>query len=459
MSAGPPVEDPAAPSPAPRPFPVTHRSVLAIAVPMTLAFVTTPLLGLVDTAVVGRSGVEAQLAGLAVGAIVFDVVFTTFNFLRAGTTGLVAQAFGRDDAPEQTAVLLRALLLAAGLGLLVLVLSAPILALGLWLVAPGPAVGEATALYFSVRILAAPLTLGNYVVLGWALGRARAGLGLALQVVLNGTNIALSLWLGLHLGWNIEGVAWATVAAEAVALALGLLVAWRSLRGTALPARVAVLDGAAFMRLLRLNRDIMIRSFCLLGTFFAFTAFGARFGTTTLAANAVLMNFFLVGGFFLDGLATAAEQLAGRAIGARWAPAFDRAVRLTLGWGLVMGALLSLAALVFGPLLIDVLTTAPPVRALAREYLAWAALTALVGAAAFQMDGVFIGATWSAEMRDWMLVSTALFALVAWVASGPMGNHGLWLALLVFLGARGATLLWRLPRRRDETFAAPRPAG
>lgn len=421
---------------------------------MTLAFVTTPLLGLVDTAVVGRLGSAAALGGLAVGAIIFDVVFTSLNFLRAGTTGLVAQALGRGDAPERTAVLLRALLLAVALGLLVLVLAQPLLALGLALIAPTTAVAEAVAAYFTVRILAAPLTLANYVLLGWALGLARSGLGLALQVVLNGTNIALSLYLGLHLGWGIAGVAWATVIAEGVGVAAGLVAAAAILRGTPMPSLARTFEGAAFVRLFALNRDIMIRSFCLLGAFFAFTAVGSRFGEVTLAANAVLMNFFLIAGFFLDGLATAAEQLAGRAVGARWRAGFRRAVDLTMVWGVALGGAATLAFLLAGPWLIDLLTTNEAVREAARSFLPYAAATGIVGTVAFQMDGVYIGATWSREMRNWMLVSVAAYALALVVAVGVGSNHLLWIALLVFLGARGVTLWRRLPANTAQTFPA-----
>ena len=435
------------------PFAVTHLSVLAIAAPMTLAFITTPLLGLVDTAVVGRLGIAADLGGLAVGAIVFDVVFTSLNFLRSGTTGLVAQALGRGDAKERTAVLARALLLSLALGLLVLALSQPLLGAGLALVAPTPAVAEAVAAYFTIRILAAPLTLANYVLLGWALGLGRAGLGLALQVVLNGTNIALSLHLGLSLGWGIEGVAWATVVAEGVGVAAGLLAALVILRGSDMPSRARVFEGAAFVRLFALNRDIMIRSFCLLGAFFAFTAMGSRFGELTLAANAVLMNFFLVAGFFLDGLATAAEQLAGRAVGARWRAGFERAVDLTMVWGVGLGGACTLAFLLGGPWLIDLLTTNAAVREAAAAYLPWAAATGIVGTVAFQMDGVYIGATWSREMRDMMLVSVAAYALMLAVAWAAQSNHLLWLSLLVFLGARGWTLWRRLPANAAQTFA------
>ena len=427
---------------------------------MTLAFITTPLLGLVDTAVVGRLGSAAALGGLAVGAIIFDVVFTSLNFLRAGTTGLVAQALGRGDAKERTAVLWRGLFLALVLGLLVLLVSQPLLAAGLAVVAPGEGVAAAVALYFTIRILAAPLTLANYVLLGWALGLARSGLGLALQVVLNGTNIALSLYLGLHLGWGIEGVAWATVIAEGVGVAAGLGAAVLILRGADRPSLGRVFEGAAFVRLFALNRDIMIRSFCLLGAFFAFTAIGSRFGELTLAANAVLMNFFLVAGFFLDGLATAAEQLAGRAVGARWRAGFERAVALTLAWGWALGGAATLGFLLGGPWLIDLLTTLEPVREAARLFLPYAAATAIVGTVAFQMDGVYIGATWSREMRNWMLVSVAAYAVMLAVAWAARSNHLLWLALLVFLGARGWTLWRRLPANTAHTFApAPAPSG
>ena len=419
---------------------------------MTLAFVTTPLLGLVDTAVVGRLNDAAALGGLAVGAIVFDVVFTSLNFLRAGTTGLVAQAMGRGDRKEETATLLRALLLAVALGLLTFALSPLLLAAGLAVVAPTAGVAEAVAAYFSIRILAAPLTLANYVLLGWALGLARSGLGLALQVVLNGTNIALSLFLGLELGWGIAGVAWATVIAEGVAAAVGLAVAAYILRRADRPSFARVFEGAAFVRLFALNRDIMIRSFCLLGAFFAFTALGSRFGEVTLAANAVLMNFFLVAGFFLDGLATAAEQLAGRAVGARWRTGFERAVRLTLLWGWALGAAATALFLLGGPSLIDLLTTLPDVRAAAYAFLPYAAATAIVGTVAFQMDGVYIGATWSREMRNWMLVSVAAYAVMLVVAWALRSNHALWLALLVFLGARGWTLWRRLPANTAHTF-------
>lgn len=435
-----------------RPFDVNHRTVFAIAWPTTLAYMSTPILGLVDTGVVGRMGDAALIGGLAVGAILFDIVFTTFNFMRASTTGLVAQAFGARDVETQRVVLYRSLLLSLALGLLTLIAAPLVLTSGLWAMDIPPAVAETTTTYFTIRILAAPLTLTNYSVLGWMLGQGRATLGLGLQTLLNGSNIALSIWLGLTLGWGIEGVAWATVIAEALTAAVGLLVVFFNYRSLTLPSWARLLNREALLRLVAVNRDIMIRSFCLLFAFAFFTAQGAKFGETTLAANAVLMNFFLISAFFLDGCATAAETLAGRAVGARYRPAFDTTVRLTMVWGFILAGPLTVAFIMIGPNVIDLLTTSEPVRGAAKVYLVWAALTALAGVAAYQMDGVFIGATWSVEMRNMMFISLAVFLAVWWVSVPLIGNHGLWLALNVFLVVRGIFLFWRLSGKANETF-------
>ncbi|MCJ8309951.1 MAG: MATE family efflux transporter [Hyphomicrobiales bacterium] len=436
-----------------RAFTVTHKSVFAIAVPTTLAYLSTPLLGLVDTGVVGRLGDPAFLGGLAVGAIIFDIIFTTFNFLRASTTGLVAQALGAGQTEEQRIVLVRSLLLSLVLGFGVLLLAPFILNIGLWAMDAPDTVEQATIAYFTIRILAAPLTLINYSVLGWILGLGQAWLGLILQLVLNGTNVVLSIAFGLYLGWGIEGVAWATVFAEGLAVLVGLIIAWQRLSGAGPVSRRSIFDRAALAKLVGVNFDIMIRSFCLLLAFAFFTAQGAKFGEVTLAANAVLMNFFLIAGYFLDGFATAAEQLTGRAVGARHKPAFDTTVRLTLVWGFGLAICASAAFWFGGPLVIDLLTTNVVVREEARIYLIWAALTALIGVLAFQMDGVFIGATWTSDMRNMMLLSLAAFWLTWWLASPIWGNHGLWLSLEVFLGMRGLSLLARLPVRSRQTFA------
>ncbi|WP_245409988.1 MATE family efflux transporter [Pararhizobium haloflavum] len=435
-----------------RPFEVTNRSVVAIALPMTLAFITTPLIGLTDTAVVGQLGQAALIGGLAVGAIIFDVVFATFNFLRSATTGLVAQAFGRDDGREEQAVFWRSLTLAMIIGTAILLAGPLIMAAGLAFMDPGPDVRAATESYVAIRLWSAPAALVNYAILGFVLGRGEGTIGLLLQAAINGSNVVLSLWLGLGLGWGLAGVAWGTVIAELTGALGGFLFIWSRFDRSATPGWATIGNRQSLLRLMSLNRDIMIRSMALLAAFAFFTRAGVQFGPVVLAANAVLMNFFFVASFYLDGLATAAEQIGGRAIGANHRAAFDKAIRLTIFWGFILSGIGAASFLLAGPILIDVMTTAPDVREAADTYLVWAALSALSGVLAFQMDGVFIGATWSRDMRNMMLVSLVLYLLMLWLIVPSTGNHGLWAAFNVFLGLRGLTLLSLVRRRADETF-------
>jgi putative MATE family efflux protein len=420
---------------------------------MTLAYVTTPLLGITATAVVGQFGNAALLGGLAAGAIVFDVVFTTFNFLRSGTTGLVAQAFGRADPAGEQAAFWHAFAIALFSGLILAFLGPLIALAGSWFMDAGPGVTDTMRLYIGIRMLAAPFSLINYAVLGYILGRGQGGLGLTLQIVLNGTNIGLCILLGLELGWGVAGVAWASVGGEFAATLMGMgYVLARFRRLPPLP-RNRLLDMPAFLRMVSMNRDIMIRSFSLLAAFALFTRQGAQEGTLALAANAVLMNFFLVAGYFLDGFANAAEQLAGRAIGSRYRFAFDRAVRLTMIWGFGLAIVSSAVCLFFGGALVRLITTAPDVREMAYAFMPWAALTPVTGVLAFQMDGIFIGATWSRDMRNMMLLSFVVY-LVALIGLGKAcGNVGLWAALHIFLIVRGLSLLSVLPARIRTAFA------
>ncbi|MBO0345437.1 MATE family efflux transporter [Roseibium sp. CAU 1637] len=436
-----------------RAFDISHTGVLKIALPMTLAYLSTPILGIVDTAVIGRLGDAALLGGIAVASILFDLVFTTFNFLRSGTTALTAQAFGADGKREIKASLLRALLIAALAGTAVVVLHVALLDFGLTLIGGSADVQSAARRYFEVRIYSAPLMLANYAILGWLLGLGRAGTGLFLQTVLNGLNVALSIYFVIGLEWSVEGAAWATVASECLACLLGLALVKAVGRGGAWPTWSEVIDKTALRRMMAVNRDIMIRSFTLLFAFTFFTQRSAAQGDGILAANAILEKFFLVGGYFLDGLATAAEQLAGRAVGARYRPAFDKAVRITAIWSFLLAGLLAAFYLGFGSSLVRMMTVSEDVRQIAYTYLPWAAITPLCGVLAFQMDGVFIGATWSRDMRNMMLVSLLVFIIAYFSLFPLLQNHGLWLALEIFLGARGLSLLMICSRRRNETFA------
>jgi len=436
----------------PKAFEVTNRMVFAIAAPMTLAFLTTPLLGLVDIAVAGRLGDASLIGGLAISAVLFDLVFSVFNFFRASTTGLVAQAVGRRDRVEQQAIFWRALIAAVIAGLLVILAGPVLLWLGLKFMAPQPDVAIAATAYLSIRVISTPAALANYVFLGQLLGEARSGLGLLLQTIINGTNIVLSIWFGLGLGWGLEGIAWATVTAEVVGCVAGLSIIMPGFRGTNRPAIIQIFDTKALRSLLALNIDIMIRTLALIFAFAWFTRLGAAFGELQLAANAILMNLFLVASYYLDGLATAAEQIAGRAIGARHRPAFVRAVRLTIIWGFVLAVPTTAFFLFFGDGIIALLTTVEPVRQAASTYLPWAAVTAISGVLAFQMDGVFIGATWSRDMRNMMLLSLALFVACTHFLGQSFGNHGLWAALNIFLASRGFGLLAVMPKRMNQIF-------
>ncbi len=434
-------------------FDVTHRTVLSIAVPMTLGFLTTPLLGLTDTAVVGRTGDAAALAGLAIGAVLFDLIFSSVSFLRASTTALVAQALGRGDRHEQQAVFWRALVLSVGLGLIILAASPWLLSVGLRMMGPEGTTAAATATYFSIRILAGPLTLTNYTILGFVLGLGRGTTGLLLQTILNGTNIVLSIYLGLVLGWGVAGVAWGTLIGEGMAAIVGLALIVPRFDRKDGPKVAEIFNRARLSALFAINRDLMIRTFTLLAAFTLLTRIGTGFGPVVLAANAVLMNFFMIASFYLDGMANAAEQIVGRAVGARFREGFDRAIRLTALWSFGLALVSCLFFLAFGSAIIAFMTTAADVRAIAADYLPWAAVTALTGALAFQMDGVYIGATWSREMRNMMLLAFTGYCLSLALFVPLFGNHGLWLSLNLFLALRGLLLLARLPVRVAQSFA------
>ncbi|WP_064711706.1 MATE family efflux transporter [Rhizobium bangladeshense] len=433
-------------------FDVTHRLVLSLAIPMTLGFLTTPMLGLTNTAVVGHMGDAEALAGLAIGAMLFDLILGSFNFLRASTTGLTAQAYGRRDQHEQQAVFSRAMISALACGLALLCLSPLLKVAGLKLMGAEGAIAEATGTYFSIRILAAPAALANYAILGFVLGRGQGTAGLLLQGLINGINILLSIYLGLSLGWGVAGVAWGTMAGETAGALAGLFIVLTGFAKAERPAWPEVFSRHRLAELFALNRDILIRTFVLIGAFTIMTRIGTSFGAVTLAANAVLMNFFLLSGYYLDGLANAAEQITGRAVGAGYRPAFDRGLKLTTFWSFGLAAIISAFFFLAGPWLISVLTTSPEVREAAETYLPWAAVTGLTGALAFLMDGVFIGATWSADMRNRMLMSFAGYLLMLAIFVPLFGNHGLWLGMNAFLLFRGFFLAMLVRPRADQIF-------
>lgn len=439
-------------------FDVTHKMVLGIAVPMIMGLITVPIVGMVDMAVIGQLGDAALMGGIAIGALLISFLATSFNFLRMGTTGLAAQALGNGDKVAQRAVLYRALILAFLLGLTMMTVGPFLLPWALGLMGGGAEVSAAAEQYVLTRLWAMPAALANYVLFGWLFGMGYSRSGMVLLVILNCINIASTTWFVLGLDLGVVGAAGGTVLAEYVAVIAGLIWVATLIGSDWRVPLPRFLNHAAFVRLMVLNGDIFIRSLVLLLAFGAFTSLSARQGDIILAANELLMTFFLFGSFFLDGIAVAAEQLTGRAIGANSRRAFDRSVRLCLIWVLGFGAGLSAMFWISGSFFIDLLTTAQDVRVVAKDYLVWVALTPLVAALAFQMDGIFVGATWSQDMRNISLISSAFFALTAWLAIPTLGNDGLWLALLAFLLSRGVGLLVLLPNRSKGAFAgAPTP--
>ena len=438
-----------APSPA-----ITHRSVLAIAVPIMLSNVTEPLIGVVNTAVIGQLPQAYYIGAITVGAMIFNFIFWGFGFLRLGTGGLSAQATGAGDRAELVAVLVRALIIAAACGIVIIASSPLIAELTFKLVGGSAEVERHAAVYFYIRVFSAPFALTNFCLLGWFIGQGRAKTGFVIQLFLNLTNMALSVFFVMGLRMTSDGVALAALIAEVGAALLGLLLAWRHLqRLNAAIDWQRLKDKAKLWRTLAINRDIMIRTVCLVFAFAWFTARGARAGDIVLAANTVLMHFFDVAAFLIDGFAFASEALVGQAVGARNRQRFRDAVRLTSIWAGVIGAAASLVIWIGGPWFIDFMTVNPEVRETARHYLFWAALSPLVGTVCFQFDGIYTGATATAEMRNMMILSLAIYLLAWWWLEPHYGNHGLWAAMIVFFAARGVTFWLRMPALKRAAFA------
>lgn len=424
----------------------SHLQVWRIAGPIIVSNVSVPLLGAVDTFVMGHLPEPRFLGAVAVGAMVFTFLYWGFGFLRMGTGGLTAQAFGARDSDEVRACLARAGLVAVVVALALLLLQRPVLLVALGLVDASAGVEALAREYFLVRIWGAPATLVNFALLGWFIGCRRARTALWHQLCLNGVNIALDVAFVLGLGLDVDGVAAATVIAEFSAAAFGLWLARPILDevGGAF-VRARILDRRQVRRTVALSADIFVRTVCLVFAFAYFTARGAAFGDVVLAANAILLNFQTFMAHALDGFAHAAEALGGGAVGARSRREFRAAVHTSALWALVVAVGFSAVYALAGAHVVDLLTGIAEVRAAARGYIVWSQVLPLVSVAPFVLDGVFLGATRGRTMRNAMVASLAVY-LAACLALVPLwGNHGLWAALTLFMGARAVTLGVRYP--------------
>lgn len=439
---------------APQASPITHRSVLTVAVPIMLSNVSEPLIGVVNTAVIGQLPDPYYIGAIAVGALIFSFIFWGFGFLRLSTGGLSAQATGAGDTEELVAVLGRSLMIAAVAGFGLLALSPVIREVAFDLIGGSADIRQHGETYFNYRIWSAPAALANYCVMGWFIGQSKAKLAFMVQLFLNVTNMALSAFFVLELGMTSDGVGLAALIAELSAVMLALFLAWRMLVG--MGARFSlkrILDPDRLWKTLAMNGDVMIRTLCLVFAFTWFTARGARAGDVVIAANAVLINLFEVSAYLIDGFAYASEALVGQSVGAKNRQRFRAAVWLTSIWAMVVGIVCSLIVWFAGPAIIDAMSVNPEVRETARVYLPWAAISPLLGVIAFQFDGIFTGAMATKDMRNMMIVSLAIFMAAWWLLEARFGNHGLWAALNIFFVARGLTFAMRMPSLERRAFA------
>ena len=427
------------------PAPVTNTRVLKIALPIVLSNVTIPILGAVDTGVVGQMGEAAPIGAVGLGAIILSAIYWIFGFLRMGTTGLAAQAQGQGDRAEVAAILTRVLLIAFGAGLFIILLQGPIL-WAAFQIAPASDTVEALARsYISIRVWSAPAAIAVFGITGWLIAQERTRGVFILQLWMNGLNVVLSMWFVLGLGWGVKGVAVATFLAEWSGLAMGLFLCRAAFRVPDWRNWGRVFDRLKLVRMARVNSDILIRSLLLETIFLSFMFLAADFGDVTLAANQVLLQFLYITSYALDGFAFSAEAIVGQAVGARSVATLRRAAIVASLWGLGAAVLMALGFWVFGPDIIALMARNTDVQEAAQAFLPWLVVAPVLALASFMFDGIFVGATRTADMRNMMVVAVAIYAVAAMTLVPSFGNHGLWAALTISLIARGATLAARYP--------------
>ena len=431
------------------------KQILHLAIPSILSNITVPLLGLVDVAIVGHMGSANYIGAIAVGGMAFNIIYWIFAFLRMGTSGLTSQALGRRDMPEVVHILLRAIVIGLGIALVLLVLQYPLRELIYRLISPEADIYLLAVTYYNICIWGAPAMLALYSLTGWFIGmqNTRAPMGVAISQ--NIINIMASLTLVFGFGMKVEGVALGTVIAQYAGLFIGIgfwLRYYLRLKKFILPQ--AIWKREEMVRFFNVNKHIFLRTFCLVGVMLYFTSAGARQGELILAANTILMELYLLVSYVMDGFAFAGEALGGRFIGAQNRMAFDEMLRRVTFWSILVALLFTAVYFFFGHGILTLLTNEQKVIATAQTYLYGAAFVAITGAAAFILDGIFIGATATRDMLLSVFLATLLFFLLYFLLRDIMGNHGLWLAYNGYLAFRGLVLYVRLPHLKSQAFRA-----
>jgi MATE family multidrug resistance protein len=420
-----------------------NHKIWVIAWPAILSNISLPLLGLVDTAILGHLDDTRYLGAVAIGSSLLAFVYWGFGFLRMGTTGLVARAHGAKDPDRELAILLQSMVLALLLAALVIALHPWWLGLGLYLMAPGEEIASLARSYAGIRIYSAPALLVTYAITGWFIGRANTRWPMLFVVFTNVLNILLDILFIVVLDMKSDGAALATLCAEYSGCAVALAALWRNL--VVRPTRAGLrelLIPQRYATLLATNQFLFVRTMCLLFSFAFFTAMSTRLGQNVLAANTIMLNLLVFAAYALDGFAYAAEALSGQALGARNLTLFFRACRACAKWSLVTAAVLSTLLLAAHPWIFPLFGDHQAVQTLLTEHRGWLIAMPLVAAASYLLDGIFIGAALSRYMMQSMLVSLLLVYLPAWYLLTPLGNTGLWIAFTLFTAARGLTLGW-----------------
>ena len=424
-------------------FGITHRRVLTIAIPIVISNATVPILGAVDTGVIGQMGAAAPIGAVGIGAIILGALYWIFGFLRMGTVGLTSQALGAGDHSEVNALFFRATGVGLIAGLAFVLFQIPVFLSAFWL---SPASAEVEALarqYMSIRIWSAPAAIAIYGLSGWLIAQERTGAVLIIQLLMNLSNIILDLWFVLGLGLGVEGVAIATLIAEWAGLGLGLYLCRSVFLVFVWSMWQQIFDRGRLIRMAQVNADILVRSVLLQAGFVSFLFFGANLGDVTLAANQVLLQFIYMASYAMDGFVFAAESLVGQAMGARAVAQLRRGALVAAVWAFSLAALIALIFFILGPWVIDLMVTDASVQEAARLYLPHVALAPILGALAWMLDGVFIGATRTRDMRNMMVLAFLGYCGLVAVLLPGFGNHGLWLAMNGFFVLRGITLALR----------------
>ncbi|MFL6550851.1 MAG: MATE family efflux transporter [Povalibacter sp.] len=415
--------------------------------PIILANISVPLLGAVDTAVVGHLPEVYYIGAVAIGAMLFNFIYHLFNCLRMGTTGPTAQARGAGNYAEVRAMIGRALLLAGVIGITVIALQLPIIAFAFWLIDASPEVKHYAREYFLIRVWAMPAVLCTYAIIGWFYGLRDARTPLVVQICTNALNIVLAFIFVFGYGWGVPGVAAATLISECAGLLLGAWYVQRTLRN--LPdggSSAPLLDRAKLIRMVSINTDIVLRTLCVVSVLAFFMAKSAELGDVPLAANQVLHHFLIFTSFALDGFAHAAEAILGEAFGQRNREAFRRGMRVVFLWAGIVGVMNVIIYAVAGHSIIALMTGIPEVRAAAAGYLLWPVLMPLISVWAYTYDGVYLAATHTKVMRNTVVVSFGVFLMLLYTLMPLYGNAGLWIAVAGFLGCRGLLLHLLFPQ-------------